>query len=239
MINSRNTLPFLLAILCCSGTTLAAPGDQAEKPTAPFIETGNAPVTITRVFEYPTKSPDASKPDFAPLPPGIGQAQITKTVTEINGPVKRVLTYRGTSTSPSEFWVADGTLIGPHPRDPAEVVVAGAAMDENIGDLRQRFPDASWAAEINFVKWEAADGEKCRVHTTNLPPATSSIAINPVSGVVTAWISENSRRPVKIKAADKTIHFTYAAGPAQPVALPQKYAEFLAMLKLGATGRAR
>ena len=216
---------------------VVAQDSPAEKPSAPYIETGNAPLTITRTFEYP-KPPDSAKPAIK-LPPGVGQPEIIKTITDIHGPVQRVLTYRRDIPNPTEFWLADGTLIGPHPREPSEVQIAGEAADENVGDLRARFSDASWVSVKNFSKWETIQVDKCRVHTASLPHPSNTNNLNPVSGDVTAWIAESTRRPVKIVTKEKTILFAYSAGPAEPVILPQKYANFLKMLKLGATGRAR
>ncbi len=228
----------LIAILSLviSSIPICAQENPADKPTAPFIEAGNSPLTITRTFQA-AKSSDAAK--AAPQPAPGGLTEVVKTVTEIHGPVQKVSTYRRGSSDPSEFWLLDGTLIGPHPREPSEVVVAGAAMEEGVGDFQQRFPDAAWVKAKNFSKWETIDGEKCRVHKDTLPRPGSENVVNPIFGEVTAWIAENSRRPLKITTADKSILFTYTAGPTQPILLPEKYAAFLKMLKLGGAGRGR
>ena len=218
------------ALFCLS---LFAQENPPEKPTPPFLEASNAPLTITRTFEYPKATGPAPQLATGSL------GRIIKTVTEIHGPVQHVLTYRSEAPNPSEFWLVDGTMIGPHPREPSETLAVGTAMDQDAGDFGQRFPDASWANGSNFVKWEMVQGEKCRVHTANVPSPASENVVNPISGQVTAWIAESSRRPVKLSATDKTILFTYTAGPASPIVLPEKYAAFFKMLKLGATGRAR
>ncbi len=230
MKNSAVLLPALAVLY--SFASLGAQ-ESESKPSAPFLESGGEPLTITRTFSYPA-SKDAAKV----LPPGVGQTEILKSVTQINGPISHVITYRRDTPDPTEFWIAAGSLIGPHPVVPSAVVLMGVEGGNDIGDAGQRFPEAGWVTAENFVKWEILEGEKCRVHSGTLPPGKTNF-LSPISGNVTAWIAESSRRPMKVTASDKTILFSYSIGPAQPVSLPQRFADYLKMRKLGTAGRAR
>ena len=224
----------LLVILCLS-PLFAAPDDTAEKPSPPFLADIREPISITREFKGTTET---SKK----LPAGSQQTLLLKSVTEIRDSVRRVLQFFSGRQEPAEFWVAQGVMLGEHPSAPGSLYFDEGAASGSGSDLVSIFPEAKWVDLKNFVKWDKVDGQLCRVHAATLPPTLSvygEVNANILSGPVTVWIDDATRRPLKVQSSLDVTVFTYGPGPSSPLVIPPKIAQTLQSIHYGPGGQMR
>ena len=234
-MTNNPALAFILALSCSLSPALhAQDAKDAPEPTAPFLSEVKDPLTINRAYVAATEQAKHPAP---------GQLLLLGSVTEVYGPVRRVLnTYAG-KPKPMEFWVSGGVMMGMHPLSTGSLYFdEGVAGGGQGSDLTPVFPEAKWVSLKNFSHWEKIEGRLCRVHTTNLPPTKDGLGlVNPLvlAGETTAWIADDTRLPVKVKTESDTINFTYGPGPTSPLVLPPGYANLLQGLRHGASGQMR
>jgi len=228
--------PFLFALVsvAISLTPMSHAADD-NPPTTPFLAKVDRPLSITRIFQRNDASAQSPIPENA-------TPRLVRSVTEIHEPIRRVRHFMSGRTEPYEFWVADGMMLGDYPTISGSLFIDEGAKNGGGSDLVSVFPEATWVARTNFVRWEKLDGILCRLHQAIIPPTKTALGIenpNILSGEATAWIDETTRRPIKVKIAAETILFIYEPGPAEPLVLPQKFAQVFQSLRYGPSGQMR
>jgi hypothetical protein len=232
-----NRFPHFLGAFASAAISLAPVSHAAEDnpPTPPFLAKVESPLTVIRNFQRDGESAKSPPPENA-LP------RIIRTITEIHEPIRRVRHFIAGQSEPSDFWIAEGMMLGDHPTVSGSLFIDEGTKGGTGSDLVSVFPEANWVNLGNFVQWEKLDGIPCRVHKANIPPTKSALGgenPNILSGDATAWIDDITRRPVKVKTAAETILFSYEPGPAKPLALPSKFAQVFQSLRYGPSGQMR
>lgn len=233
-----NRFPQILVAFASVALFLAPTASQAADdtlPTVPFLAKADGPLTVVRIFRRNNESAKSSPPENAP-------PRLIRSVTEIHDPIRRVLHFMSDRTEPTEFWVAEGMMLGDHPTIAGSLFIDEGAKNGTGSDLISVFPEAKWVGRSNFVRWEKLEGVLCRVHQANIPATKTAIGTenpNILSGEATAWIDDTSRRPIKVKTAAETILFSYEPGPAKPFVLPPKFAQVFQSLRYGPAGQMR
>jgi hypothetical protein len=238
MRNNSRRICFTLSILLAVGglsTSPGAPDDPGEKPKPPFLAEMKEPATITRVFSTAAERSEKKQGDNPP-------ATVLRSITEIYNPVRRIQQFFSDRPAPAVLWVADGVMLGDHPTVSGSTYYDEGATSGTGSDLVSVFPEAKWVRLENFTKWETIDGQLYRVHEAVLAPSKNVYGEenpNILSGAVIVWISDATRRPLKVKTGTNTISFSYSAGPSSPLTVPPSVAKTLQSLRYGPAGQMR